>query len=87
MQTITLYRLKHSDVKLTYKQFEYIYFMLMKQKDTRNFYTFKEKFYSLTYLEFQKFISIKTAPAIISALKAKEEIKLRLCESSFIQSL
>jgi len=84
---ITLYRLKQSDVKLTYKQFEYIYFMLMKQRDTKNFYTFQDKFFSLTYLEFQKFISIKTAPGIIIALKAKEEIKLRLCESSFIQSL
>ena len=87
MQTITLYRLTSKDSKLTYKQFEYIYFMLIKQKDTKNFYTFKDKFYSLTYLEFQKYISIRNAPQIIEALKAKEEIKLRLLQSNFIQSL
>jgi predicted DNA-binding protein (MmcQ/YjbR family) len=87
MQIITLYRLKQSDVKLTYKQFEYIYFMLMKQKDTKNYYTFREKFIHITYLEFQKYISLKSAPQIIQALKEKQEIKLRLFESNFIQSL
>ncbi|MFZ4799654.1 MAG: hypothetical protein ACOYMA_19330 [Bacteroidia bacterium] len=78
MKYINLNRLTNKDCKLTYKQFEYILILLNQQKDTKNFYVFKQEFQYITYHELSKFLSIKTAVPIISALKLREEIKLKL---------